>query len=160
MLSLSLIHLLLLLHDSSHPLALRIREKERMGIELTEIRIGNLSLDSVKSLVAEALGMEGDEDRVDALATTVHKKTEGNAFFVVLFLRSMYDEQLLRYNFGLESWVWDDAVVESKLVTENVATILSSKLKRLTQSSQSIIKIASWYVAPCINPFLGCPFLY
>ena len=132
------------LHDSSHPLALRIREKEQMGIGLTTVRIGNLSADNVKSLVAEALGMEGDEDRVDALAATVHKKTEGNAFFVVLFLRSMYDEQLLQYNFGLESWVWDDAMVKSRLVADNVATMMVNKLKRLGATSQSIIKIASW----------------
>ncbi|KAL9186731.1 hypothetical protein ACHAXT_005969 [Thalassiosira profunda] len=99
--------------------------------------------DNVKSLVAEALGIDGDEDKVDALATTVHNKTEGNAFFVLMFLRSLYDEQLLQYNFGLESWVWDDAMVKSRLVADNVATMMVNKLKRLGATSQSIIKIAS-----------------
>ena len=128
----------------THPLALRIREKEQMGIELTTVRIGNLSADNVKSLVAEALGMEGDEDKVDALSSTVHKKTEGNAFFVLMFLRSLHDEQLLQFNWGAGKWIWDDAMVKSRLVTENVATVLLNKLKRLEATSQSIIKIASW----------------
>ena len=66
----------------SHPLSLQIREKKQMNIAITEIRIGNLQPENVQSLVAEALGMEDDEDAVETLATTVHKKTDGNAFFV------------------------------------------------------------------------------
>ena len=51
-----------------------------MGIEITTIKIGNLTLDSVTSLVAEALRTE--ESEVESLATTVHRKTEGNVFYV------------------------------------------------------------------------------
>lgn len=53
-----------------------------MGIAITKIIVGNLSTGDVKSLVAEALGMEDEEDAVANLSATVHKKTEGNAFFV------------------------------------------------------------------------------
>lgn len=67
---------------STHSLALQIREKEQMGIKITAIKIGNLSFDNVTSLVAEALRMEDYEEAVTPLATTVHRKTEGNAFFV------------------------------------------------------------------------------
>lgn len=69
---------------STHPLALRIREKEQMGIVITAIKVGNLSSHNVTSLVAEALGMEDDEKHVQTLAATVHKKTEGNAFFMLV----------------------------------------------------------------------------
>ena len=51
-----------------------------MGIGLTAIQIGNLTLRNVTSLVAEALDI--DEDAVKTLAATVYKKTNGNAFFV------------------------------------------------------------------------------
>lgn len=66
----------------SHPLAIQFREIEQMGIEITTINVGSLSPSNVKSLVAEALGMEGDEDAVETLALTIQKKTDGNAFFV------------------------------------------------------------------------------
>ena len=52
-----------------------------MGIEITKIKIGNLTLDSVTSLVAEALRTEEDS-MIESLATTVHSKTEGNVFYV------------------------------------------------------------------------------
>ena len=53
-----------------------------MGIEITTIKIGNLTLDSVTSLVAEALRTEDSDDYIKTLATTVHMKTEGNVFYV------------------------------------------------------------------------------
>ena len=53
-----------------------------MNVAIMEIRTGNLLPKNVKCLVAEALGMEDAEDDVETLATTVHKKTDGNAFFV------------------------------------------------------------------------------
>ena len=40
-------------------------------------------------------------------------------------------------------WVWDDDAIKSKLVTQNVAQLMVSKLKRLTDRSQNILKIAS-----------------
>ncbi len=68
--------------QSSYPLALQIREQKQMRIEVTLLNIGNLSLNNGKLLVAEALGIEDDKDAIEILATTVHKKTNGNAFFV------------------------------------------------------------------------------
>jgi len=129
--------------SESHPLAMQIREKEEMGIIITAIKIGNLSLVNVTSLVAEALGMEDNEGAVKNLAATVHRKTDGNAFFVLMFLRSLYDEEVLQYNFGTMRWLWDDDAVEEKLATENVATVLVNKLRRLSSRSQSVVKVAS-----------------
>lgn len=128
---------------STHPLAMQIREKEEMGIIITAIKIGNLSLDNVTSLVAEALGMEDNKDAVKNLAAIVHRKTDGNAFFVLMFLRSLYDEEVLQYNFGTMRWLWDDDAVEEKLATENVANLLVNKLRRLSSRSQSVVKVAS-----------------
>lgn len=129
--------------QDSHPLALQIREMEEMGIVIMKIKIGNLSSSDVKSLVAEALGMEDKEDAVETLATTVHKKTRGNAFFVLVFLISLQEEELLQYNFGAMRWLWDDDAVKEKLVTENVASVLVKKLKRLDDMSHGVLKVAA-----------------
>lgn len=114
-----------------------------MGIAFTTIRIGNLSLANVTSLIAEALGMEDDKDAVQPLAVIVHKKTDGNAFFVLMFLRSLHNEQLLQFNIGAYKWTWDMEAVEAKLATENVATMLVDKLKRLDKKTQRVLKVAS-----------------
>jgi len=128
----------------SHHLTLHIREIKQLGdSQISTINIGNLTPDNVKSLVAEAMGMEGDEDVVSTLAMVVHQKTDGNAFFVLMFLRSLHDQELLQYNFGSMMWMWDDEEVKSQLVTQNVATVMINKLKRFKHAQQTIIKVAA-----------------
>eukprot|EP00985_Skeletonema_marinoi_P022943 scaffold14920_cov90-Skeletonema_marinoi.AAC.1 len=46
-----------------HPLAFHIRELEEMNMSITKIKIGNLSVDYVIPLVAEALGMDDDDSK-------------------------------------------------------------------------------------------------
>eukprot|EP00984_Skeletonema_dohrnii_P006052 scaffold2140_cov74-Skeletonema_dohrnii-CCMP3373.AAC.2 len=114
-----------------------------MNVTITKIKIGNLSVNYAIPLVAEALGMDDDGSKVKSLAETIHKKTEGNPFFMLMFLRSLYDEKLLQYNFGVMKWTWDDDAVNSKIVTENVASVLVNKMNRLQEETQRMLMVAS-----------------
>ena len=131
---------------------LQINDNEANGVETTILEIGNLSLSHTQSLVAEALRVEDNNEAVSTLATTIHRKTSGNPFFVLLFLKSLYDESLLNYSFGAMKWIWDDDEVNSKLITENVATILINKLKGFNPSSQTVLSVASYLGASFSTP--------
>ena len=74
--------------SDSHPLMLQLREAERLGNTITTLQLSNLKLESVQSLIAEALRMEDDEGAVESLSNIVQKKTDGNPFFVWMFLTS------------------------------------------------------------------------
>eukprot|EP00985_Skeletonema_marinoi_P013694 scaffold6844_cov75-Skeletonema_marinoi.AAC.3 len=114
-----------------------------MNVSITKIKIGNLSVDYAIPLVAEALGMDDDDSKVKSLADTIHRKTEGNPFFMLMFLRSLYDEKLLQFNFGVMKWTWDEDEVKSKIVTENVASVLVNKMNRLQEETQRMLMVAS-----------------
>eukprot|EP00984_Skeletonema_dohrnii_P024049 scaffold13158_cov133-Skeletonema_dohrnii-CCMP3373.AAC.1 len=114
-----------------------------MNVTITQIKIGNLSADGVCPFVAEALGMDDEDDNVKTLANITHKKTEGNPFFVLMFLISLYDEKLIQYNFGAMKWTWDDDAVNSKIVTDNVASVLVDKMNRLQEDTQKMLMVAS-----------------
>lgn len=131
---------------------LQIQDNEANGVETTILEVGSLSLGHTQSLVADALRMEDNEEAVSTLAATIHKKTSGNAFFVIVFLKSLYDEALLHYSFGSMKWIWDDDEVNSKLVTENVATILINKLKGFNESSQMALQVAA-----CLGASFSAP---
>jgi len=120
-----------------------IQDLEQMNVTITQIKIGNLSADSVCPLVAEALGMDDEDDNVKTLANITHKKTQGNPFFVLMFLISLYDEKLIQYNFGAMKWTWDDDAVNSKIVTDNVASVLVDKMNRLKEETQRMLMVAS-----------------
>ena len=112
-------------------------------MSITKIKIGNLDVNNVTPLVAEALGMDYNDIEVESLAQTIHKKTDGNPFFVLMFLRSLYDEKVLQYNFGALKWTWDDEALNSAIVTENVASVLVNKMNRLHEGTQNALMVAS-----------------
>ena len=127
----------------THPLMMQIREAATLGLEITNIKVDNLDCSAVKSLVAEVLNMEDSEDKVESLATIIFKKTDGTAFYILAFLRSLYDEELLQYNVGLMTWKWDETIIAQKLVTQNVASIMLNKMKVLNEKLQNVLKVAS-----------------
>lgn len=88
------------IRSQSHPLMLQLKDNEDCGIKTTTLEVGNLSQDSVLALIAEVLRMDGHDDAVSTLATTIYKKTDGVAFYVLVFLKSIYDEDMLQFNFG------------------------------------------------------------
>ena len=55
----------------THPLALHVKDMERLGSTVTKIELGNLDEGAVKNLVAEALNMEDNLDKVEPLAGIV-----------------------------------------------------------------------------------------
>ena len=61
----------------------------------------------------------------------------------LLFLQSLYEEKLLQYNIGVMKWLWDDDAVKKQLMTQNVATVMVNKLRRLPEGTQDVLKIAS-----------------
>jgi len=124
------------------PLASLIEDLEH-NVTVTQMNIGNLDVDAVKPIVADSLGMDEDDTKIGSLAEIVHKKTEGNPFFVTIFLTSLYDDKILQYNFGSMKWTWDDELVDSKIVTDNVASVLVNKMTRLRDEAQRMLMVAS-----------------
>ena len=55
----------------THPLALHVKDMERLGSTVTKIELGNLDEGAVQNLVAEALNMEDSLDKVEPLAGIV-----------------------------------------------------------------------------------------
>ncbi|MGG2202038.1 hypothetical protein [Paenibacillus validus] len=43
---------------------------------------------------------------VRALAQLMMKKTKGNPFFTKQFFRSIYDQQLLWFDYSARAWTW------------------------------------------------------
>jgi len=60
----------------------------------------------------------------------------------LMFLRSLYDDKLLKYDFEMKKWTWNNVEVDRQDVSENVASLLINKLSRLGESQRNILKIS------------------
>jgi hypothetical protein len=72
------------------------------GFDITQIRVGNLSVTNLNCMVQDLLST--DDNRTLGLAKICHKKTNGNALYFSYFMSMLVEQHLLEYNLGLFKW--------------------------------------------------------
>ena len=113
---------------------------------LTEIEIGSLAVADIQDLLAYILQEHYESQaKVDRLASILHTKTAGNVYFVIQFIKRLYNLNILHYNLGNMCWCWDeDAIVERMDVTDNVAEFMQQNLATdLSLAATQVLQIGA-----------------
>jgi histidine kinase len=129
--------------DASHPFAILINDLKKEGADIYDLKINNLSQENVLALVADALGRNQNE--VEGLSDLVFEKTQGNAFFLTQFLRSLYEERMLFFDRAKRGWEFDLEQIRGKNITDNVVELMAGKFLKLPDSSQKVLKVAACF---------------
>lgn len=127
--------------SQAHPFAVAVNQLRDQGTRLEQIHLDNLSLDNIENLLADSLFR--DIKSIKSLAELIYRKTNGNAFFVVQFLKSLSDKGLLSLNSKTHQWEWDLAELNKLSNTDNVVDFMAEKIKLLEPQTQSIFKVAA-----------------
>lgn len=123
------------------PFLVRVKELEiELGIRPLRIRLGSLSERDVSAMISDTFNAV---DRMDALSSLVHDRTQGNSFAVKQFLHRIFTEKLITFDLAGECWVWNSEKVSQLILSNDIADILSYKIKELSESAAGIIRIAS-----------------
>lgn len=134
--------------ESDHPLTVSVRAMVESGnVAVETIRVGNMNLDSVNSLISHSLRMLPRRTR--PLAEVVLAKTGGNALFVTQFLESLLDAGLLRYSLSSRQWQWTLRGIQAREIADNVAELMTSKLLRLSPEIHEALRLAAAFGAVC-----------
>jgi histidine kinase len=124
--------------DAAHPLVMTIDAIRRDAV-VSSIEVKVLPQYSITELIADtvrtALGV------AEPLAELIYRKTLGNPFFVGQFLKSLYNDRLLKLETGM--WRWSVAQIEAQEITDNVVDLLMKELHRLPESTQHLLNLAS-----------------
>ena len=124
--------------NAAHPFIIALDEMAQEGAIISSIAIGNLSAENVNDLISDATGI-GVEQTKD-LTNLVYQKTSGNAFFVNQFLKSLYQDGLLKFDFEALQWQWDVQKIKEKNITDNVVELMAGKVLRLNTPTQQLLK--------------------
>ncbi|MGY2260769.1 trifunctional serine/threonine-protein kinase/ATP-binding protein/sensor histidine kinase [Pseudomonas sp. SDO55104_S430] len=124
--------------DAGHPLSLKIEAIRKAGGRIDEITLAPLAKNHIEQLIAEAL--DDQIPRVEPLAQLVLDKTAGNPFFVIQFLQTLADEQLLTFDHHLSRWFWDPDRIHAKGYTDNIVDLMVDKLTRLPADTQHALQ--------------------
>jgi len=115
--------------------------KESRKANVTMLNIGELTTADIIQLISAKLRLPWRYTK--ELAGLVKKKTRGNPFFVVQFLKSIIQNKTLSFSVKSRRWVWDDDVVDMQMITDGVAELLTSTFSQLPPKMMQAVKIAS-----------------
>lgn len=127
--------------DAIHPLTQIIKEiqKEKGHVELLQIH--PLDSQSIEELVADTFH-KASQETVE-LAGIIYQKTKGNPFFIIQFLKHIYEKGYIIFDKKGQSWNADLTGIKMLHVTDNVAEFMTQKIRNFSGKTQELLKIAS-----------------
>ena len=124
--------------DPEHPLMRRLTAIRQAGVSVQEVRLTPLGSGDLAHLLAESLHCESQ--RATLLAQLIHRKTAGNPFFAIQFIRTLVEEGLVSFEHGDARWRWDLDAIHAKGYTDNVVDLMVNKLNRLPGTTQTALQ--------------------
>ena len=128
--------------NPTHPLILTLEEIVKNSAIINTITLKPLKLISdLNPLVADSLHCS--EEIAFPLAELVAQKTQGNPFFITQFLKALYKEELITFNYEVCYWECDIAQVKLLSVTDDVVEFMATRLQKLLPETQEVMKLAA-----------------
>lgn len=127
--------------SASHPFAMTLAELSQQGAIIHTLELTNLSCANVNTLIADALHC--DQATIQPLAELVYEKTLGNAFFTTTFLKALYEESLLTFDWQAQCWQWDLDKIHHKGMSNNVVELMVNKIQKCSPQTQSVLQLAA-----------------
>ena len=126
--------------NDAHPLTLTLNKIRKKGRNIHSITLGPLDVTNINLIIMNVLLC--DAERSMPLAELINRKTAGNPFFVIQFLKNVYDNHLLELN-PKTGWEWDINKIREMQVTENVIEFMAQKISHFPKKTQEVLKICA-----------------
>jgi len=127
--------------DENHPLTKKINELREENVGFEEMELGDLSFEDVNNLIEGALGT--NLKHTSFLSEIIYNKTKGNAFYTWQFLKSIYDERFLWFDFDKQHWQWNGDLIMQMNVSGNVVDLMTAYVQKLPIETLSLLETAS-----------------
>ena len=125
----------------THPLMLMLDEISSAGVSADCITLSPLELSDINNLIADSLHCS--PEKTISLAELLQFKTGGNPFFINEFLKTLYRDNSLYFDWKNVTWDWSLEEIQSKKITDNIVELMTSQIHKLEQPVQQILSLAS-----------------
>ena len=123
-----------------HPLMLTVDEIVKTGATVNTISLPPLKQEDLNQLVADSLIC--DLSIAQLLTELVYEKTKGYPFFSRQFLKALYEDGLIAFNWNGRYWQWDFSQI-AFAISDDVVEFLARQLQKLPIETQDILKLAA-----------------
>ncbi|MEG4207492.1 AAA family ATPase [Microcoleus sp. Pol7_A1] len=123
-----------------HPFMLTVDEIVKSGAVVNTITLQPLSLADLNQLVADTLIC--NLSLAAPLTELVYQKTQGNPFFSTQFLKSLYEDDQIIFDWDVRHWQCDiDRVTFAD--ASDVVEFMAAQLQKLPAETQDVLKLAA-----------------
>ncbi|MBV6623359.1 MAG: AAA family ATPase [Rivularia sp. (in: Bacteria)] len=135
---------------SAHPLKLTLSAIAKAEAIINTISLTPLKEESLNQLISDTLNCS--QLTAQPLTQLIYQKTQGNPFFSTQFLKSLYEDNLIKFDYPQSSsckginqggWVCDITKVKALAVTDDVVELMTQQLYKLPIETQNILKLAA-----------------
>jgi predicted ATPase/signal transduction histidine kinase len=125
-----------------HPLVSTLEKLKNSKTNIEYINLKELNIHDVNDLISDTIHI--NPEQTYPLSELIFNKTGGNPFFLNQLLNTLYDENLIKFDYNKKTWKFDIQKIQStKIYENNVIELVIRNLHRLTTSTQETLKIAS-----------------
>jgi predicted ATPase len=116
---------------------------EISNVQTTKVFLNGLDQEDLNTMISDALCLY---PRIcKSLSDIVFQKTKGSPFFALEFMQSLQSRGLLQYNFHQKRWVWNENIIRTEEITDNVLHLLSSKMNRSSDDVRTLLKVMACF---------------
>lgn len=124
----------------NHPLTMLVDKLKEYQVQPTEVHLGGLEAADLNALVSDALGLF--PRMTQSLSDIIQRKTEGNPFYVLEFLKSLVERNLLHYSLRERRW---PERIGSEQISEDISDLLALKIGCIPEERRRALIIASCF---------------
>ncbi|NEO85808.1 MAG: AAA family ATPase [Spirulina sp. SIO3F2] len=125
----------------AHSLMLTLDELDKQKAAISTITLAPLPISNINQLIAETLSCSSEF--AQPLTELTYRKTKGNPFFTTQFLKGLYEDNLIVFNRDMGCWECDLVQVKDAALTNDVVEFMASRLLKLPQATQDMLKLAA-----------------
>ena len=122
--------------NAGNPLILTIEEIKKIGVIVNQIILPPLSKSALNNLVADTINYSLEESLL--LTEHIYRKTHGNPFFSTQFIKYLYKEGLIFYNYQQDKWLFNLPEIKILAGSGDVVELMSNQIKKLPLESQEL----------------------
>jgi predicted ATPase/signal transduction histidine kinase len=127
--------------NNTHRLVSTIDDIQHAGRTIETINLNALNFDAANQLVADTLNSCVDETYL--LTQYIYSKTQGNSFFTRELFNTLYQEQVIYFNYEQAMWQWELSAAQNLPLSSDVVEFMVMKLLTLPTVTQDILKLAA-----------------
>ncbi|MDJ0677411.1 MAG: AAA family ATPase [Calothrix sp. MO_167.B42] len=128
--------------NEAHPLIKTLENIEKAQATINNIQLSPLTFNNIRQLVIDTLYVD-EPLAANPLTQLIEDKTGGNPFFINEFLKYLYTEEWLYFDYNCRAWQWDIEQIKAQPITDNVVELMIKKNQKLPTQTQAVLKLAA-----------------